>query len=449
LQRQPSSADEDKERDKIITASGRTGDLKNRAWEIVWLMLSRYFPEYSPNISGVSYDEKEPGVRVKITESQVKGKKVQTASVTVGKAFVENTSEDKLRTRLKELGQSLSGLHAIPDPQAGTGSSSVWKIIHDKFPKKARRLGGTSYDANLPGLRTEFESGDLQVGKTRISWTGPTLYFGKAFLSLPDADKETKIGQELTKVDIWCVKNGRLVSADLDDEAIKLRIRGLSNSELVDLKNKVTDGGVKAFAENLTTISTPLEQGLQKQMDGSASVVAGNLTVVVQPDTRGVAGLTGGDTNFRPAAVTAPRPTLDRHGIVTGFTPPRPFVITIHTRYGAGADPGGTSGYGRGTTASDQAAGGTSLRVHEGSHGQEYLSLILRANAAHPIPSFTGAIGDSREVFQRKSNDFIRAHNAFSAAINAESRQATNAVDCVGVTIDQFHTTHHTTICVP
>lgn len=449
LQRQSNkpAAEEDAERDKIVTVSKRTGDLKYRAWELVWRMLTRYFPEYSPNISAVGYDEKEPGVRVQIRQEDVNGKRIQTAIVTVGQTFVENTSDENLRARIKEIGQSLSGLQAIPDSQAGAGTNAVWKLIHEKFPKKGRRISGSSYDANLPGLRTEFDSGEVQAGQTKVSWAGPMLYHGKAFLALPDAEKEAKLKEVFKQVDTWSVANGRLASADLDDDEITLRIRGLSTAKLTALRDKVTDPQVKAYVANLVTTSTPLKQGLQKQSDGTARVTAGNITVIVEPDTTGVAGLTGGDTAFQPSHFTMPQPTLDAHGIVTGLTPPQPLVITIHTRYGAGVDPGSDSGYGRGTSAADKAVEGKSLRVHEGSHGEEYLALILRANADHPYPSFTGAIGDTRQVFQEKVNAFTQANNAFFRAVNAGTRRATRNVDCVGVTIDQFHHTQPAVLC--
>src|SRR4029077_20387860 len=87
LQRQPnSSPDPDAERAKIVEVANRsTGNQTRRAWELVWRMLTRYFPEYSSQVSAVGYEEGEQGVRVEMEEAEHQGKKVQSAVVTVGR----------------------------------------------------------------------------------------------------------------------------------------------------------------------------------------------------------------------------------------------------------------------------------------------------------------------------------------------------------------------------
>lgn len=442
LQRQSKA---DPERDRIVAVGGQAQrNLMSRAWEIVWRMLTRYYPEYSPNVAGVGYDEKEPGVRVEVRESTVQGKKVQSAMVTVGKAFVESTSEDTLRERIVELGAALGDkMQAIADPQASAGSAALWKIINTKFAKKAGRLAGTAYDANLPGLLTEFKGGSIKAGGQTITWSAPKLYFGKAFLALPDADKEAQIADEFKAIDKWAVENGRLAKADLQDEDITLRIRGLSTAQLTELRDKVADPDVKKYVESLIGTSTPLGQGLVPQADGTASVAVGNITVVVQKDITGVAGLTGGDTSFTVPSQQPISFSWDRQGIVNRFSQPPKLLITIQTRYGAGSGADVQSGYGRGTTPDDKAVDAKTLRVHEGSHGTEYLDLIIKANAAHPYPAFDGAVGDTRQVFQAKVNAFDQARREFFDEVNRNRRGATNAVDCVGITIDEYNREHH------
>jgi|GEM_PF-6158924 len=443
-------AEVDAERDKIVGVTKRTGNVKFRAFEFVWRMLTRYFPEYSPNVAGVTYEEKTPGIRADVREIVVQGKKVQSATVIVGKTFVESASEETLREHIMQLGESLSALKPIPDPQAASGASTVWKIIQDKFPKKGHRLAGSSYDANLPGLTTEFKGGSTPSGK--VSWSAPKLYYGKAFLALPDSDKQSRLEEELKRVDVWCVENGKLVAEDLQDEDITLRIRGLTNSALVDLRDKVKDQAVKQYVESLLTTSTPLGQGLEKQMDGSARVVTGNVTVVVLPDDRNVTTInTPGATNFALPAQRAVQYSWDRQGIITRVTPPPSLTITIQTRYRPGSSAETKSGYGRGTTKSDQAVEAKTLRVHEGSHGVEYLALILKANQDHPYPpTFTGKVGDARADFEAKLHAFEAARNAFVNAVNAGRRPATREVDCVGLTIDEYnqrHNIHEAAMC--
>src|SRR5262249_16117343 len=157
---------------------------------------------------------------------EFQGKKKQSASVTLGKAFIDSTSEDTLRERIYEMGQALSKMQAIPDPQAGPGVASMWKLIKQEFPKKGRRLAMASYDANHPDISTEFKSGSVKAGKVDISFSGPRLYFGKAFLAIPDEKvKAAKIGAELAKVDKDAVEKARLIKEDLEDPDITTRIR--------------------------------------------------------------------------------------------------------------------------------------------------------------------------------------------------------------------------------
>ncbi|MBA3831275.1 MAG: DUF4157 domain-containing protein [Chthoniobacterales bacterium] len=441
IQRQTSTAaaDEDVERNEIIKVSKRTGDLEQRAWELVWRLLRRYFPEYSPNVAAVGYDEKEPGARVQIRDIQVKGEKQQSATVTVGKAFVEATTEENLRERIKQLGQSLSGLKALSDAQAGSGGNAIWKLLHENFPKKGGRLAGSSYDAKLPGLRVESKPGEVQAGKAKLAWGAPMLYYGKAFLVLPEADQITKLREQMLKVDKWCVDNARLRKGDLDDEEITTRIRGLSDTALMNLRDNVADTDVRDFAASLLTMSTPLTQGLTRTGTGATTVTFGAVTVIVRPDVNNVQGMVGGATDFTVPAPAAINPTI-RQGIVTAFTPPTGLTITIVTRYAQGVKAEGTSGYGAGTTASDKAVGGKSLRVHEGAHGERFMAMIAKANQDSPYPTtFTGTIGDTGQMFQRKVNQYVAAANAFVRTVNAARRQAVRDVDCVGVTIDTFH----------
>jgi hypothetical protein len=97
------------------------------------------------------------------------------------------------------------------------------------------------------------------------------------------------------------------------------------------------------------------------------------------------------------------------------------------------------SGYGRGTTASDEAAGAKTLRVHEGSHGLEYLRLIISANQKHPYPQFTGKKGDDWIPFRKMMTDYMAARKAFFDEVSSNKRAATQAVDCVGITIDAYN----------
>jgi hypothetical protein len=128
-------------------------------------------------------------------------------------------------------------------------------------------------------------------------------------------------------------------------------------------------------------------------------------------------------------------------------------VVEIFTSYAsqgshsAGDPLTATSAYGRGATASDRAAGTTSLRFHESRHGEDYLQYI----AGHPFPSYAGRVGMTVAQFTQAGTDFLAGFGTWSRNMGRASLCAT---DCVGSpTIDVFeHNTGATmkcTTCVP
>ena len=443
LQRQPNpnqkagaTADpKDEGHDKIVEASKQTtGDPAKRAQHLVDLMVTRYYPEYLKKVASVVYDEKEPTVRVDIKETNVGGKKTQSATIKVGKKFVEGISGDTLRERIEELSIGLSRLTPEADPKA-PAVDIVWRIIHDKFPKKANRPAGTSYDANLPGLLTDFKSGNVQVGTEKKSWSGPRIFFGKAFAALPDGDKEAKVSEELDKIDKWSVENARLVSTDLADSDITSRIRGLNNTQLMALRDKVKDSTVKDYVDSLLTVSTPMEEGLTKQIDGSLSVVIGNVTIAVDVDTRGTTSPnTQAETpsNITVDPANIPSFHYDKANKVDQFAGYSPQVkIKVQTTYQSLANRDFTQGYGKGTTPREKELGATSIRYHEGSHGLD----IVRFARANPFPEFTGKVGDTKTEFEQKIKDYVAARAAYAKHL----QNFTDVHDeCPGTTIDAF-----------
>jgi uncharacterized protein DUF4157 len=431
LQRQP--ADEDKERGEIVKVTKRAGDPERRGPELIWRILSRYFPEYVDKIAGAGYEEKEPSVRVVVKPIEVKGKKTQTATVTIGKRFVEDSSEDTLRARIREVGLALStsGLKADLDQAP---ADAVWKIVHNKFPLKAHRVASTSYDANLPGLRTEFGSGSVTVGKATESWSAPIIYFGKAFLQLPPADQEIKVGEQLDKIDQWWVDTSRVVKPDLADGDVTSRIRGLTGARLTALRDAVTDPDVKAYVGSLLTTSTPMEEGLTPS-PGGLTVTVGSVTVIVAPDTtgpvpRGFDASTPSNTSVTPNQIPAPH--FDRHNVIDRFAGYSPTVtIRVRTTYRQGVSKDIKQGYGKGTTAREKELGATSLRYHEGSHGLD----VVRFVKSTPYPVFTGAVGDTMAEFRQKARDYIQARQQF----NTDLQNFTDVrEECPGTSIDQY-----------
>jgi hypothetical protein len=65
------------------------------SFQVGWRILREFFPGRAGTVSGVGYDEKLRGLHVKGT------------TITVGKAFVEDTNPSTLEQRRKEMGEAL------------------------------------------------------------------------------------------------------------------------------------------------------------------------------------------------------------------------------------------------------------------------------------------------------------------------------------------------------
>jgi uncharacterized protein DUF4157 len=436
-------------RDRVLAAAQRQGDLRSRAWEMAWRMLTRYFPEYVPAVAGVAYEETQPGVRVQSRQIERNGQRSQSLTVIVGRWFVEQATDDNLRVRIEALRYSLAAtrhpletIRDTPDPASRAAVATMDGLIRESFPLKRRRISRLVHDANQPGLRAEFGPVNLRVQRTeggRQQWSlavrqaGPQLFFGRTFLALPRADQTTRLAPELAKVDKWCVENVPITREDLADEDIRLRIRGLPRAQILQVRDRAQHDEVRTYADSLLGTSTPLEQGLVRAPDGTTRVQLGNVTVVIRPDQPGAAGVEGGSTDFQISNRPGIPFRFDGQGRITEFTaPPAQVTITVQTRYGPGVDPDQPSGYGRGTTERERAAGAQSLRVHEGSHGLDFVEFV-RTN---PFPAFTGRIGMTRRDFEAAIRTWDTAIEQYRQRMEDFSVQRT---DCVGVTLDTFN----------
>jgi hypothetical protein len=439
-------AEPDPERDNIVKAAGRTKtDAKFRAFEIVWRLLTRYCPDYSSLISAVGYDEKERGVRVDVKKTKSAKGETQTAVVTVGRRFVDETSDDLLRARIHELRTSLWASGLVATSGGGLdGAIAVWKIIHDKFPKKGGRVAGTSYDENLPGIRTEFGSGSVKAAGITVSWGGPTIYVGKAFLAIPDeAEKAAKIGAELAEIDKWSVENYRISAEDLADEDITLRIRGLGTDKLREFRDKTGDAKVRDYVGSLVDTSTPAEGGLAPDAGGGLATAVDDVKVTVLPDkvgdTKGKSGVTAVD-----ASQHIDYEFSNTTKLITKYVP-GPKTVTVQTTYAAAGNADVRSGYGRGTTKRDESLGAKTLRVHEGSHGLDFLQFVKD----NKFPVFSGRTKISVDQANLDIQAFGKRVKAYAKRAEDFSEKLT---DCAGTTIDQYNAAQGSTdprVCRP
>lgn len=198
--------------------------------------------------------------------------------------------------------------------------------------------------------------------------------------------------------------------------------------------------------ETAAGISSPVPFGAERGRRGERSATVGGIAVTLLPDAtstaRSMRGKATTGIRFNQASITWRR---NRQGIVTRINGPAAPEATIQTTYGPGTSAAVPSGYGRGTTAEDRAAGQTTLGFHEGRHGVDF----LRYMAANPFPVFAGAPGMTEAEVRTAATAYLEARRVYAQTIQRLSVEAT---DCVGdtsrvsnevrVICDQSHAGH-------
>lgn len=312
----------------------------------------------------------------------------------------------------------------------------IWGILRKYFAGNVRKVAGTGCEPALSGLRTEFSTTDPKDPKVKRSV--PMIYAGKAFLAATDAahlqDRKADVGKEIEAIDAWRLSNFLIDAQDLSDPKVIGQLRSMSNTQLVDYKNKTKDSDVKTSVSNLVTFSTPTQPGATLDpLSGDMKMTIGNVNVVIKPDVRGTsakAAETGANLTVSPTSV--PGYGFDKDGKVNEFPGYSPTItLEIVTSYPTGMPPETTSGYGWGTTAEDVRNKATGLRFHEGSHGEDVINFV-RAN---PFPVFTGKIGMKKEDFETAKKTYTDAVSDWGKALDKAKLHG----ECVGKTIDEFH----------
>ncbi|AYB34001.1 DUF4157 domain-containing protein [Chryseolinea soli] len=181
--------------------------------------------------------------------------------------------------------------------------------------------------------------------------------------------------------------------------------------------------------KDVSNISTPVPEDFTLNLDKKKEVESAQgkingVTVIIKRDTRGpVEAGSQGHTSF-DMTPSLPKRTIVKGKIAT-ITGDATVLITIRTQYRPGADTKVTSAYGRGTTEADKAAGNTSLRFHEGSHGLDYMGYVQN----NPLPAFEGKVGMTVAEYNDAIRKFDKALHDYKDAIEAAD---TAAVECVG-----------------
>lgn len=289
----------------------------------------------------------------------------------------------------------------------------------------------------------------IQQGN-RVVRRMPKDAFGRplGFVPTPEQeayDRETYEIKEWEKV-LERLKKGELDDRDLGNYRLRNRLTGLTTAEINDLITKI-----KAYQQNnpaiSTTkilewlevrkeISTPMPAGATVNRDpitktiDSYSLTVNNVKVTVLSDKFGNAlNDTGPVTSFgRSYSWHAKNNVVDRLTDTTGGSnvgeDPTSFEVVIQTSYHD--NPNAQSGYGKGTTQYDKEEKTTTLRVHEGQHGTDFINYISK----HPFP-----VDISKGVVGVLTVGQMHAIDQYISGITKETCEAT---DQVGFSQDDF-----------
>lgn len=229
---------------------------------------------------------------------------------------------------------------------------------------------------------------------------------------------------------------GELDDMDLQYEPLKNRLTGLKRTEIDALITKikafqqqrdkdVADPTIKdpekkkpisttkivQWLEVRKEISTPMPDNarVNSLLPGSIdsySISFNDIEITVMPDTHGAAqnetrptaNFTG---NFTWLTVGGKITNLKKNGVA--FNPTK-LEVKIQTQYKNSPDD--TSGYGKGTTDTDKYNKTTTLRVHEGQHGTDFISYL--SNTPLPVSLKSGINGQLTPAQFSKLLDYIK-----------------------------------------
>ena len=279
----------------------------------------------------------------------------------------------------------------------------------------------------------------------------PKDRFGRplGFVSTPEQeayDKETYEIKEWEKT-LVRLDNGELDDRDLANSRLRIRLTGLTTTEINALIVKITNyqkmnptlsiTKLLEWLEVRKEISTPIPDGATVNRDPittaieSYSLTINNVNIKVLADTFGNAqNDTGPVTSFgRSYSWHAnSKNIIDRLINQDGGNNvpinPKTFEVTIKTSYAH--NPNEVSGYGRGTTEDDKREKTTTLRVHEGSHGTDFINYIK----SNPFP-----VDISKGIVGVLTVDEMRKIDAYISNMTKETCEAT---DQVGFSQDEF-----------
>jgi len=170
--------------------------------------------------------------------------------------------------------------------------------------------------------------------------------------------------------------------------------------------------------------STPLpKEAVVDKKSKEATLQIGDVTVRIKPDRKANKEdqvEPGGGVTIGEFKYSAKHTTKD--GKVTSVTINK--ELHIQTAYNSKTHPDAPSAYGRGHIKKDQEAGNSSLRFHEGSHGQDYMDYAK----THPFPTLKIDEPITEEEFKTRMSEYDKQVQQYQADANAHSEEHTDNV---------------------
>lgn len=266
---------------------------------------------------------------------------------------------------------------------------------------------------------------------------------GAALPASSISEMSHSFGYDFSKVKIHTDKNAEALNEQLRAQAFTYKGEIFFNR---DKFNPVSEHGKWLLAHELTHviqqskelpkiqrkdvpgISTPVPKDfIVKKKEEILVAAEGKIQgvkVLIKPDQTGeVADGKSAKTGIH-LSYTLPSP-FKQAGKVTKINGKTVITLIIQTTYKAGVNPAGPSKFGRGTTAEDKKSGNVSIRFHEGTHG----SLAMDYISIHPLPVFTGKVGDTVAQYDRAIEKFRVAIGNYSTKMLAENAKSG---DCSG-----------------
>lgn len=266
------------------------------------------------------------------------------------------------------------------------------------------------------------------------------------FFPTPEQEEYDRVTYEIQQWEetLERFNKGELDDNDLANYRLRNRLTGLASTEVTTLITKINDYKTKnptisvskivEWLEVRKQISTPMPDGATVNIDPITQTITSYSLTVNNVKVNVVADTFGNQHNDTGPVTTFGRSYKweSKNNIITKLInndtganiDPTSFEVTIETRYDQSPDD--PSAYGKGTDVYDKEEKTTTLRVHEGKHGTDYIDYIK--NTPFPVDISKGIIGKISVAEMRRIDSYITQIGSLTC----------EATDQVGFSQDEF-----------